>query len=411
MKAAVQSRQIIWATVLLVVLVQLSVMYGIHLLSIQLGQGGFYPIVLGGDDGKFHYAVAKYMVSSNQYGGNFDLLDVSIWPTVMAVFMKFTGSDEILLIKQMLLFGRLLTIASALLALEGLRKGNAVPDNPKAVLWSRVALLLLVGLFPSGMFYSFGSLYRDALIYAFHLTTVALVLHTITDRRPGAQLTFFLLSLPCLFALYELRNYAAYSIVLATAGWFVARGIRRIAKLRSPDRHRQNRTVWIAMAVLIALAVPVLWNTSTVQQIIWFRDSYLLMAGSNLRISFTGKNPIQAAPLYAYSWISNVIGPLFWQVRTVSNLLSFILEIPFLSYVGYGVWRRRSSITPACSFLIAQAAVWFSLISFTNDNLGTAGRLRVLGWHCLIVVFAYLVPRAKEIIPARFLRSRTLVPA
>ena len=43
----------------MVVLAQVVAMLGIHLLSLELDQGGFYPVVLGGDDGKFHYARCK----------------------------------------------------------------------------------------------------------------------------------------------------------------------------------------------------------------------------------------------------------------------------------------------------------------------------------------------------------------
>jgi hypothetical protein len=120
------------------------------------------------------------------------------------------------------------------------------------------------------------------------------------------------------------------------------------------------------------------------------------MEGSNLRISFTGKNPIQAFPLYVYSLLSTIIGPLFWQIRTVSNALNFLIEIPLLSYVGYHLWVRRAAFNPACTFLVFQAFVWFAMIAFSNDNLGTASRLRVLGWQCLFIVFAYLFPRARR---------------
>ncbi len=377
-----------------IIFVQIAVMASIHLLSLSLGQNGFYPIVLGGDDGKFHYAVAKYMVGSGEVGANFDLFDVSVWPSVMAMYMRMTGSDDIGLLKQMLLLGRLMAIAAALIAAEGLRKGNRQPDNPGVVAWSRIAVLLLVGLYPSGLFYSFGSLYRDALIYGFHFTTVALLLHVITDKRILVKGAFLVISLPFAYSLYEFRQYAAYSVILAIALWFLGYGIRHLFGLGMSPKARSKAT-WITMAVILSVGGSALWYTRPVQELIFFRDSYFAMEGSNLRISFTGKNPVQAFPLYVYSLLSNVIGPLPWQVRTASNLFNFVLEVPLLSFIGYAIWKRRASLTPECTFLIVQAVVWFSLIAFSNDNLGTASRLRVIGWQCLFVVFAYLLPRAK----------------
>lgn len=403
-------RQIVVSVLLFVFLLQAVVLFGLHLLSVVLGQGGFYPIVLGGDDGKFHYAVAQYMVASGEVGGRFDLLDVSVWPTIMATFIRLTGSDDILLIKQILLLGRILGIAAGLMALEGLRKGNVVPDSPKTILWSRVAVIFIVGLFPSTLIYSFGSLYRDSLIYGFHLLTVALLLQAITDRRAHARLIFILVSLPVLYALYQLRPYAGYSVVLATTLWLLAQGIGFTAVALTQDRTKRAKAVWVTMTALIGVTGPVLWYTRPVQEMIFFRDSYFFMEGSsNLGISFTGKNPVQALPLYLYSWVSNVIGPLIWQIRKPSNLLSFVIEIPILAYLGYGIWRRRHAFTPGCTFLLTHALVWFSMISFINDNLGTAGRLRVVGWQCLFVVFAYLAPRT-----ATFLRlqaRRTFPPS
>ena len=305
------------------------------------------------------------------------------------------GSNSILLIKQMLLFGRILDIGAALIAIEGLRKGSLIPDNPRTILWSRVAVLLLVGFFPSGIFYSFGSLYRDPLIYGFHFLTVALLLHVVTERRLEAKLAFLALSIPSAYALFEFRQYAAYSVVLAVALWCIAQGVKRFVGAMTSNPHLRRKIVWYSMTIFIFASGCALWYTRPVQQLFAFRDSYFSMQGSNLRISFTGKNPIQAFPLYLYSFFSNAIGPLVWQVRTASNLLNFLLEVPLLSYVTYGIWRRRTILTPACTFLIAQAIVWFSLISFSNDNLGTASRLRVLGWQCLFVVAAYLIPRMK----------------
>jgi hypothetical protein len=224
---------------------------------------------------------------------------------------------------------------------------------------------------------------------------VACLVHVVTDRRSLAKAAFLLLSLPFGYALFQFRAYALYSIVLATALWLSAGAIRRGSVLLSRDPATRTRATWGAMALLIAGGTAGLWNTGTVQQIIVFRDSYLLLEGSNLRISFTGKNPVQAFPLYAYSFVSNVIGPLVWQIRAASNALNFLLEIPFLTYVGYGLWRRRGAFGPGTTFLVAQAFVWFALISFTNDNLGTASRLRVVGWQCLILAFVHLVPRAR----------------
>lgn len=66
------------------------------------------------------------------------------------------------------------------------------------------------------------------------------------------------------------------------------------------------------------------------------------------------------------------------------------------------LWMKRAWLTKVQGFILTQAFVWNGLIAITNDNIGTALRLRAIAFMLILLTFVvmyskYRIERAEEI--------------
>ena len=113
-----------------------------------------------------------------------------------------------------------------------------------------------------------------------------------------------------------------------------------------------------------------------------YRASYPA-AESNLNIDLRDASPLKYGALWLYSTVSNTIGPLPFQVRTMA-MAAFMLEGLALCLVAWSIWRRRGHLDGRGRLILCVAGSWFAVIGLFNDNLGTAARLRVPAWVLLM---------------------------
>ncbi|MPM73356.1 hypothetical protein SDC9_120336 [bioreactor metagenome] len=57
------------------------------------------------------------------------------------------------------------------------------------------------------------------------------------------------------------------------------------------------------------------------------------------------------------------------------------------------IFRQRKDLTQNERFVLVYVFVWMAFISLSNDNIGTATRLRATGWIPLVMVFISLLNR------------------
>jgi hypothetical protein len=120
----------------------------------------------------------------------------------------------------------------------------------------------------------------------------------------------------------------------------------------------------------------------------------LYSGGSQMNIVLNQSNYLLFLLNYLYSYISNLLGPLPWQIVNFSTLLSFILETIPMFFILHFIWRNRLNIDEIQQYILFNAFVWIGFISFTNDNIGTATRLRTIGWILIINVFVALYSKS-----------------
>lgn len=379
------------ALLAVVCFVRLFILVAIHTWSISVGSDGFAPIILGGDDGDEYYEAALAIVDQRPF------LASNIYPVLIGHLMALTGIRAVFFYK---LINWLAGCAAIWLAIQLMRaladhdysKGKALLDTK-----SVVETTVLFALYPSAVFCISFSLWRDALIFFVHMLCVFLLVAWPKNRRFGSVWIHGLLLLLSLAALGALRWYASAAVLLGTAIWLVARCFRPFRSMFAAA------AAVLALTSLVAGALLVLWvagfapGSDGFDVLLAYRSTTLdetLVGGSNLHIDYSTCGPATFPLVFLYSVVSNALGPLPWQVTSPITALAFVTEVPLLFLLLYRLWRLRGFRDAGSVFVLCQAVAWFILIGYFNDNLGTATRLRVLGWHCLLVCHGYWTSRA-----------------
>lgn len=375
-----------WLAVFMLVFVfHFLVCLFLHNWSIDIGRAGFTPFVLGGDDGEFYYDVALQIASDSTFATQV----MHIWPIVLGRVMAMTGIQDILFFKLLNVSVALCIILLALRVLTTLTDSLDVRQVPAQ---AKLVLILLFGAYPSMIFYTSSSLYRDVWIYLFYLLSLLFGVRTLLQRR-WASAVLCCLSLSLLFLW---RWYAAVSSVLGFMLWLVC------------GSHRGHRSLrWQARVLLMVafvggglLALVQANFFERIELLLLYREGYAqLEAGSNLGINFAASSPALWPFLYLYSFVTNVWGPLPFQVHNAAAAAIFVLEVPLMILITYRIWQQRTLFDAGTYLLLWQACMWFVFISFSNDNIGTATRLRVLGWHSLFILYAYLLVKQQQAPP------------
>ncbi len=352
-----------------IALVKLCVITSFHLLSLSVGRGGLAPNILGGDDGDLYL----YMAEEYALTGSFPLQDVYyLWPHVAGKIMAWTGWTGTLPFKALLLAA---TFATAALGIRLLRMlcqdllGGAPPP------WAEALAAAVLVLFPSTLWVTSYSIYRDGVLYALAMASMYGLYRLLVRRERWALLWL----VPSLVLLFEFRWYAALAFALGALLWFpVTGGVGR----RKSVRYASAFGVVLAVAVLIQQGA-----FDRIQEYAEFREYFhLIEAGSNIGVSYATSPLWMWPPLFLYSLVSNVLGPLPHQINSGTTAAGFFLEVPALAFVVWRLARSPLSRRPEALLLILVAAAWFGLIAFYNDNLGTALRLRVLGFQFLFLI-------------------------
>ena len=124
------------------------------------------------------------------------------------------------------------------------------------------------------------------------------------------------------------------------------------------------------------------------QSVLDYRQLSLFAGGSQMGISLDQPNIVLFYFNYLYSLISNIFGPLPWQINGGATLIVFLSETILFIFIFLFLFKKRKQFTKMDLLLILHSIVWFMLISISNDNLGTAARLRIVGWIPLLIVFS-----------------------
>lgn len=352
----------------LILAVKLVVVVGFHLWSLANGRDGLAPVVIGGDDGEYYLRVAERIADT----GSFPFQISSVWPVFIGRVMQATGWRGVLPFK---LFLFLSSVGTAIVGVRLLRllAADLCRRRPGALAEVNLAALLI--LFPSTLWIASYSIYRDAVIYFLAMVAVyaayrALVRH---ERR------FLILGAVALGTLVTFRWYAAVAVGAGAVMWLLLSG----------KRGRMLPRRLAAGSIAVAALLIVVWSGEYgfIRDALSSRDVYdYNQGGSNLGLSYTRSSVLLWPLIYLYTFLTNLIGPLPNQIIGVTTLVGFVLEVPFLAFVLWRVFKSPFRHRPPVQLLLAVVLVWFALIAIYNDNVGTGLRLRIVGYQFLFIL-------------------------
>ena len=332
----------------------------------------------GGDDGYFYWEQAKN-ISHGQ-----DAILTSIYPVIIGYLLKITGIENVYIIRLFNLLGFIILLILSYYTVSLIFKFNDIRLEKSYIYDAKNLLLICFLCYSSLLMYANLSIFRDIWIYSLYLLSVILSIKLIFQRN-NKLLNIFLL-LPVLWLLGEFRSYALLGFVLSISCYFFYKILIKRFNL-----------VFIIFSIFVVYGVyytiyidfnvPIV--NKSLRDILNYRWSGLTIyfGGSQMNIRLDESNYFIFLINYVHSYIGNLIGPLPWHIKGISTLIIFFIEsIPML-LILYFLWKKRDILTIVQKYILVHFFVWIGLIAISNDNLGTATRLRAVGWILVLIVF------------------------
>jgi len=343
------------------------------------------PITGGGDDGYFYWDQVQSFLNGGQ------IINTSIYPSLISRLVSAVGFEDVIVIRTFNYIGFILLVLVAALLLKEIQRGFSLERQiPADDLFVRTNLMLGVFFmcYLSLLMNANLSIYRDIWIYFFYTVSIYLMGKIIFQKA----YRFLFLLLPGMFLLGGFRTYALVAFIVATVLNLFMRNSKNLMK------YTVGAIIifTIYYTFFIDLRLPIVHMS--LRGALAFRQLgvEVLNGGSNMYINLNQSNIILFLLNYFYSFIGNLVGPFFWNINSGMQLLVFIFEsIPMIAILYYLI-KHRHELSKEEIFVLVYAIVWIAFIALSNDNIGTATRLRVNGWIPILLVFISLWSRNFE---------------
>jgi hypothetical protein len=371
----------------LVLLVYFVITTTIFFISLNLGSEGVtLRLFGGGDDGLFYWGEAKKIAD-----GFGDVKLTSIFPLIVGFLIKISGSENAYIIRIFNYFGFiLLTLSSSYLIKELLRfEINEVKD----LYHNSKLLLLLCYLLYSSLLMSVNlSIVRDIWIYTLYSYLTLISIKVLFNSKN--KITNILLLIPLMWLLGEFREYALLSFVLSIAIYYLY------------NKFRMKLSKFILFLLMLfgiyytlfkGYQVPIV--NMTLSDALSYRTSALAnySGGSQMWIHLNQPSFPLFLMNYLHSYIGNLLGPLPWQISSFNTLYVFFVETIPMIFILVFIWKKRGLLTDVQKYVLLHSVIWISLIALSNDNLGTATRLRPVAWILILIIFVTVYSKNKNI--------------
>lgn len=348
-----------------------------YFLSLSQGNEGVtYRLFGGGDDGYFYWIQAQNVADGNTW------IRTSIYPLIIGTLMRVTGIENVYLIRIFNYIGFLLLVAFSLKLIKAQFKmgDNRIDQEYK---YKAQTLLLVSYLFYASLQMNLNfSIIRDVWIYTVYILSTYISVKLIFYKKN--RFFHFITLVFSVWLLGEFRGYVMLSFLLSVGIYFTYTKVKLLKK--------SKRLAFVgvgAFAIYYSFFMDFTVLNMSLRRALNYRASSLdiYSGGSQMWISLDQSNFILFLINYAHSYIGNLIGPLPWHVSGVSTLFVFLVEtIPMVLILRF-LWKKRNLLTKVQRYFLLHGFVWVSLIGFTNDNLGTASRLRPVAWLLILIVF------------------------
>ena len=339
----------------------------------------------GGDDGFLYWDLAQSIARGFSLE---DLWIPSIYPIILGYVLKFTNSSSVYTIRIFNYLGFILFTICGLKMIDLIYSWNKEKNlwNIKAKNRAKIVFLLCLMFYASFIAYSVLSIYRDIWIYTFYLLSVFISLKLIFYRP--RRVIWFLLLIFSVAILGKFRGYALLSFVVCLAVYFFY--IKIFKKLKRPGLLVLICVLLFAFYYSFFMDFKIPYVNMSLSDALNYRQSSLdvYAGGSQMNISLHQPSFVIFLINYLHSYMGNLLGPLPWHIRGGATLAVFLLETIPMTLILIYLWKNRCNLTPMHKYLLLHSLVWIAFIAVSNDNIGTATRLRVVAWEMILLVFA-----------------------
>lgn len=345
-----------------------------YITSIFLGYEGLgIPLFGGADDGRFYYVEALRIAE------NSPAVITSSHTIILGELMKFFHTNEVFFLKTFNAISNVCTLFIALKIMQLLQSKNELPIQS-------IFFILCLTFYPSYMINTNISILRDTWIVFYYLLAILCSFQVFRNPNPLIKVIYGVGVVFSLWMLVGYRNYALLAFIISTMLYMIGQGWKKGFATRAIVIGGSCFIVFYTFFFMYPMPIV----NRTIQEIAAYRLAGMTTFGGNgqLHISLDQSNIVSFLSAYLYSSVSNAIGPFPWQVMNSSSALLFLSETIGFSMISLYLIKRRRELKSAHIFLIVHSIVWFLLIGFFNDNIGTAARLRMIGWIILFLVFS-----------------------
>lgn len=233
-------------------------------------------------------------------------------------------------------------------------------------------IMLIVALYPS-LYFQTLDIYRD--VFMLTLFLVFLLCCKLLFEKMSIKILFGALCI--IYLLFELRSYlgAACLAALIFCPFYSFRKFPLILSII---------IYFFSMLILFYIGVldPILYDYRSIFDV--------LEGGANLGIRFT--DGITFLPKFMQSIIYQLPGLYF---PNVASILVFLTEGILFIYAFIYVLKNRNFADSFVSFLILFSVFYMTVWVLGNDNLGSAIRLRMFNYICILIAF-FIIKRNKR---------------
>lgn len=355
-----------------------------YYISIYTGSMGInVKIFGGGDDGIFYYEQAVKFANGEDY-------------IATSAYVYFTGFIFMLLNTEEVIFLRLLNLTGivGVLIVSLLLFKQLINDNEMLFKWSPY-ILITISIYPSFLLNTTISLYRDMWIILFYLLCLYFSIEVFIKKKQSFSIWKFILLGISMWLLFSFRRYALLSIILGIIVYLIF-----INKNKAKINYGKLMSIFIILFSIIYIFFKE-WKFPLLNYSLADALSYRLSGiesysgGSQMNIILNQPNLIDFYLNYFYSVFSNMLGPFPWQLSGIATLILMLTEGVVLIILFIKIMSKRIYFNNTEKFIFIQAIIWFMLIGVTNDNLGSASRLRMIAWIPLIILYWSLYIKRK----------------
>lgn len=342
--------------------------------SMAAGYNGLaLPFFGGGDDGQFYYDQAINFINGEPYV----YTSIHIW--ILGIILKIFNTENVMVLRLFNYIASILIVVISLLTLKKITSNKATHHIAATI------LTVMLAIYPSLVLNSTLSIYRDVWIYAFFLWSMYLFINIFIKKGNFPIVINLILLIFTMGMLGGYRKYALLSFLIGSIAFLLFKVLnkKKISLVK----------VMVLLITGVAIFYTFLRNVKfpiiglSFSDVLQYRQAGLEAGGSQMGISLDQGNILLFYINYFYSFVSNLIGPLPWQVTGGSTLMILITEGIVFAFISFYLLRKVKYFTNLELYLFIQAIVWFLLISISNDNFGTGSRLRIVGWLPLLIIF------------------------